>query len=817
MQEPIAREAPTGKLFDGSPITINQIVDKTGVPYQAVSTENIWVGGYNVFSSPRYGNQVTPFTTGEAYFEDLWASVMGASHSVYITGWQVNWDAELKPGLRLFNLLLLAVQKNPQLKVYVMPWKHSPPIQTYDGQTKSVLEAINDLAGRKCVWVTLASSLADEDSGFFSHHQKTVIVDEKIGYVGGMDLCYGRFDDARYSLIANDKGREALNRYNGCVKHVGQVSKDKVVDPDLLTGAYDDHPTFGGLISSNHSDVIAKIQAGAFQVAYGDETPYWSRVRRPAGLQLDYSTLNEKTQPRMPWQDVHLRVDGPSASDVARNFVMRWNSEGGTEVLPLPQTPAPDANLDKCGVQVLRSAPLGMRKAEYEKLDPAAKKGVAAPGLKQCDIAIAMRNLIAKSMSFIYIENQFFVSGFGSAQTDPDSLAPNIPSEGPLSGPAEKIKGFGTGEKSTHAISTHPDEAPKNFICELLGERIGKAIMAGPKQHFHVIITLPVHPEGTLDNENIVAQVHWTMQSLVFGSFSLLNRIRRFLKARALKDKKDPTWQKVLSDAKDVRYKDIDISACDEYVTLLNLRNWAKVGDRYITEQIYIHTKMMIVDDLFALVGSANINDRSMLGSRDSEIAMLVSDTATHRHDIEGTGSVKVTRDFARKLRRDVWSKIFGITGGVRPASSLQIAIDQPGNPASWKAIQTVANKNRDLYEAAFDFIPRNRTVTGPASSEPASIWPRWDTVNRRQNGPMPFDAAFWTGPQHTKGAAEKLSDVQGYIVTLPIEWTKGENNNVGFPTSLVAENTVPQKADGISQKPIALNNDADNSKGEVS
>jgi hypothetical protein len=37
---------------------------------------------------------------------------------------------------------------------------------------------------------------------------------------------------------------------------------------------------------------------------------------------------------------------------------------------------------------------------------------------------------------------------------------------------------------------------------------------------------------------------------------------------------------------------------------------------------IYVHSKLMIVDDEFALVGSANINDRSMTGLRDSEIAI---------------------------------------------------------------------------------------------------------------------------------------------------------------------------------------------------
>lgn len=35
----------------------------------------------------------------------------------------------------------------------------------------------------------------------------------------------------------------------------------------------------------------------------------------------------------------------------------------------------------------------------------------------------------------------------------------------------------------------------------------------------------------------------------------------------------------------------------------------------------------MIVDDDIALIGSANINDRSLLGSRDSEIAIVVKDS----------------------------------------------------------------------------------------------------------------------------------------------------------------------------------------------
>lgn len=45
------------------------------------------------------------------------------------------------------------------------------------------------------------------------------------------------------------------------------------------------------------------------------------------------------------------------------------------------------------------------------------------------------------------------------------------------------------------------------------------------------------------------------------------------------------------------------------------------------TSQIYIHTKAIMVDDRVLLMGSANINDRSMAGTRDSEMALCIEDT----------------------------------------------------------------------------------------------------------------------------------------------------------------------------------------------
>jgi phospholipase D1/2 len=43
--------------------------------------------------------------------------------------------------------------------------------------------------------------------------------------------------------------------------------------------------------------------------------------------------------------------------------------------------------------------------------------------------------------------------------------------------------------------------------------------------------------------------------------------------------------------------------------------------------QVYIHAKLCIVDDRLVIIGSANINERSQRGDRDSELAAVIRDT----------------------------------------------------------------------------------------------------------------------------------------------------------------------------------------------
>ncbi len=85
-----------------------------------------------------------------------------------------------------------------------------------------------------------------------------------------------------------------------------------------------------------------------------------------------------------------------------------------------------------------------------------------------------------------------------------------------------------------------------------------------------------------------------------------------------------------------------------------------------VTEQIYVHSKLMIVDDRFALLGSANINDRSLLGERDSELAVLVMDEDAETADINGDGCKGPVRVFAHQLRKKIWNKCQDPSGYIR-------------------------------------------------------------------------------------------------------------------------------------------------------
>lgn len=74
---------------------------------------------------------------------------------------------------------------------------------------------------------------------------------------------------------------------------------------------------------------------------------------------------------------------------------------------------------------------------------------------------------------------------------------------------------------------------------------------------------------------------------------------------------------------------------------------------------IYVHSKLMIVDDKLVFISSANINDRSMLGKRDSEIGVIIQDTNTVSSKM--AGKPYQASKLAYDLRLNLWRTFLGL------------------------------------------------------------------------------------------------------------------------------------------------------------
>ena len=509
--------------------------------------------------------------------------------------------------------------------------------------------------------------------------------------------------------------------------------------------------------------------------------------------------------------------------------------------LKVPRLPAPPAydKQDKsgtCWVQVLRSAPLTMQRDEERAISSVPKPAPAAMAQNNC--LKAMLTAIQGAQKFIYIEGQFFQSECGEDPTAKDRLsgpmaallditsskqyekysrqleifavpAENIPSSirwSQVDDVLADTKGKGADFmndlyavlKNIAAVKASKlmGREQKNLlnpIGEALANRIDAAVRDGLA--FHVYMVVPVHPEGTLNTLNIMSQLHLTMQSLIFGNDSLVNRIRRSLLAAQLKEKnKNLTHAAAMKIARSYEAEQLIERVGDEwknYLTLLNLRNWDTLGKRPVTEQIYVHSKLLIADDRVAILGSANINDRSQLGNRDSELAVVIRDDAKTKIRLNGIDSDLVSAK-VHDLRVRLWRKLFGLAdGAARPASTLTSVIDHPVASASIEAIQKISEKNADSYSKSFPFLAH-------ISENPSSIWPTWDNAQKKLKFHMPFSERFWRANEvrdelFTWDAKQRAPEtepvgIQGFIVALPLSWTMNENNISGMNLTMLAQ-----------------------------
>jgi phosphatidylserine/phosphatidylglycerophosphate/cardiolipin synthase-like enzyme len=97
---------------------------------------------------------------------------------------------------------------------------------------------------------------------------------------------------------------------------------------------------------------------------------------------------------------------------------------------------------------------------------------------------------------------------------------------------------------------------------------------------------------------------------------------------------------------------------------------------------IYVHAKAAVIDDVWALVGSANLNRRSW--THDSEVACVVLDQERDpRHPVDPGGLGDGARVFARQLRLRLWREHLGL--GPKGGDDAQL-VDPVAGFELWRA-----------------------------------------------------------------------------------------------------------------------------------
>ena len=129
---------------------------------------------------------------GEAYFRAVAEACEAARHAIYIIGWDLDSRILLRRGSgddqeSFASFLNRLAYETPELHIYILEWDFA------------MLYAIEREAWTECNlgWKThkrIHFELDGRHPVGASHHQKIVVIDDRLAFVGGLDLTSGRWD-----------------------------------------------------------------------------------------------------------------------------------------------------------------------------------------------------------------------------------------------------------------------------------------------------------------------------------------------------------------------------------------------------------------------------------------------------------------------------------------------------------------------------------------------------------------------------------------------------------------------------------------------
>jgi phosphatidylserine/phosphatidylglycerophosphate/cardiolipin synthase-like enzyme len=577
------------------------------------------------------------YIDGEEYYKDLYEVLNKAENEILIAGWWVTPCVYLKRGkepgkaddyYRLDKVLERIVkEKKAQgktLKVKILSWRNNPVMIENNSEFNiNVFNNIHKYISAKSDsgyfntqdpseenywlyttfrsimnWVAYRKSRVKENgfrawllNGFtnvtgldlldnvnmnpWSHHQKFVIIDRSVAFIGGVDLAYGRWDNMSHALKSNDFESGNVNESINNWKHVDYMDEGNL--PYVKEQI--DHPTTDG--------------------------------------------INRKENVRMPWHDIHsFTTTKATILNAVKVFYLRWNSEfHPNTTYTLPRLFENDNYYNKEVLQTIQTLTSYKTKSGSELC---LSFPVFDVNKKPINYGMSIRkkykDLIKIAKNSIYIENQYFID-FTNGIVDTLRL------------------------KLQEEISKFNELLKTRNVLEL-------------DNRFRVFILIPASPAG--------------------GDFTEVPTIQTVIDRQitTIRNKLILPLEEYIADIGNLQLK------LKDFLFIGSLRKIEEVNDLPEAQKIYIHSKLMIVDGEQCIVGSANINDRSMKGDRDTEMCVFY----THE-------------EMCKNLLAKLFSEHTQFSEGNNPADGIN---HFPQDDHSWKKVTKNAKKNQDIYSQLY-------------------------------------------------------------------------------------------------------------------
>ena len=858
---------------------------------------------FKAYTNEKKDNLAYWFTDGEGYFKDLQEKLMQAKETIFITDWWLSPEIWLSRPVKTSTYMALAYQKqnlktsppfsrlmdilyncaNRGVKVYVLVYAECSLALTLNSSHSA--HALNVHEN-----IQIERHPLNCTDLLWSHHEKLVIIDQIIGYVGGLDLCWGRFDTHEHPIY--EPPNEEQSYY------------------------------FPGIDYSN-----ARIRDFEKVENYLKES------------------CNREKEIRMPWHDVHCRLIGPVVADIARHFVERWNFSRfgtGSGITDIKQNASVSNENNKIRESNTIEEQQGKKKVlkpngflmgiinqvnEKEKKEKEMEDKETSLIPEENENNSGNENESGKKNLFSGLklkggatklrgkkkDNEISITG-NSANSDLNRSTSLSQKEGykeeqelreqymknkqvidedhlyiktgtinqnggklrgkRLQNQINKIKGarhsaiplnndINTSSNSDNSeeeniINNSNEEenmAPKRSFYEKFVKDIGNQakknkggwfhsflreeqkedkletnvvnvnfFIKGVKSKVQVLRSACKWSAGIGKKENSILQAYY---HLIDNSKHYLYIENQFFVSRAFNEEERKECRHSLPDVVEnmiayhirkrieraysnnekfrvfvfipllpgfagepessgtlqIILKHTYAGICrnhgmsiieqldkimgdkwTEYIGFYSLRGHALVNNVPETELIYIHSKLMIVDDTTVILGSANINDRSMLGKRDSEYAVMINEAKKLNSIMDG--KPYLAANFAHSFRVNLFAEHLGID----PKNKILV---DPLSDEFLHLVQDTANKNTMTYRKLWRCYPDDTYLSFKDLREHKKPSTNEEIEAFRNN------------------YIKEKNNIIGHIVEFPLRFLEKENLGISF---FSVENIVPEK-----------------------